>query len=468
MNNQVLTTSQRSRAGSLDSNVIQTMVNSIGFRVSVFFVAHILLALPMTQVKEVATAHALLTLGLGLWWAAIGNNPQRIAYIVAYIAGAEVLWRMTQAQIFWEFGKYAVVLILLVAILRRGQFGGSGLPLLYFALLLPSTVMPMANVGTEELRANLSFNLSGPLTLMICVWYFSQIRLPAFHIRDILLALLAPIVSVGTVALLGTVTASALRFSNESNYTTSGGFGPNQVSAVLGLGVLAIFIYLLIEKRSWWVKGLLFIAMVAMAAQSALTFSRTGLYNAAISAVAAAFYLVRDGRARLKILGIIVIVFLSANYLLLPKLDEFTSGTLQARFRSTSLTGRDTIIKADLQIWADNPVFGVGPGRASELRAVSYRESAAHTEFSRLMAEHGVFGFLASLLLVSIGIRNLRRANTPQGKAITAALTCWTFGFMLVTAMRLAAPAVMLGLASITLLFNFSQTSTNNKAAGNY
>lgn len=464
MNNRTLVTPQPSKVVRLDNNAIQTVINSDGFKVCAFFVGHALLAASMAWARDVATAHALITLGVGLWWAAISNNPERVAYIVAYITGAEVLWRMTQAQIFWEFGKYSVVIILLVSVLRQGQFRGSMLPLLYFTLLLPSTVMPMANTSAEDLRAHLSFNLSGPLALMICVWYFSQTRLSAMSIKNILLILIAPIIGVGTVALLSITSSSAIRFNSESNYLTSGGFGPNQVSAILGLGALTIFIYLLIEKRGWWLKALLFAAMAAMAAQSALTFSRTGLYNAGISAVAATFYLARDGRTRLKILGVIVIGFLVANYLLLPKLDEFTSGALLTRFRNTSLTGRDTIIRADLQIWSDNPVFGVGPGQATTLRAESYRESSAHTEFSRLVAEHGIFGFLAFLLLIFIGFQNLRRESALHTKAAIVALTCWSFGFMMVTAMRLVAPAALLGLGAITLLLDHNQALTNNDA----
>jgi O-antigen ligase len=463
MNNRTLVTSQHSKVVKLDNNAMQTVINSDGLKICAFFMGHVLLAASMAWVRDIATAHALVTLGVGLWWAIAGTNYERVAYVVVYITGAEVLWRMTQAQVFWEFGKYSVVIILLVSTLRQGQFRGSVFPLLYFALLLPSAVMPMANTSTEDLRAHLSFNLSGPLALMICVWYFSQIRLPAMSLKSILLILIAPIIGVGTVALLSIITSSAIRFNTESNYMTSGGFGPNQVSAALGLGALAVFIYLLVEKRSWWLKALLFVTMAAMAAQSALTFSRTGLYNAGISAVAATFYLARDGRTRLKILGVIVVGFFCANYLLLPKLDEFTSGTLLTRFRNTSLTGRDTIIKADLQIWSDNPVFGVGPGHATTLRAESYRESSAHTEFSRLVAEHGVFGFLAFLLLIFMGLQNLRRESTLHNKAVMVALTCWSFGFMMVTAMRLVAPAVLLGLGAVTLLFDRNQALANNE-----
>jgi O-antigen ligase len=463
MNDRILATPQHNKVVGLYNNAIQTVANSDSFKICVFFAGHMLLAVSMAWARDIATAHALVTLGIGLWCAAISNNSERVAYIVAYITGAEVLWRMTQAQVFWEFGKYSVVIILLVSVLRQGQFRGSVLPLLYFALLLPSTVMPMANTSTEDLRSHLSFNLSGPLALMICVWYFSRTRLPEMSIKNALLILIAPIIGVGTVALLSIVTSSVIRFNSESNYLTSGGFGPNQVSAALGLGALAIFIYLLVEKRSWWLKALLFVVMAALAAQSALTFSRTGLYNAGISAIVATFYLARDGRTRLKILGVIAIGFLVANYLLLPKLDEFTSGALLARFRNTSLTGRDTIIKADLEIWSDNPVFGVGPGQATTLRAESYRESSAHTEFSRLVAEHGVFGFLAFLLLIFIGFQNLRRESTLHNKAVMVALTCWSFGFMMVTAMRLVAPAALLGLGAVTLLPDHNQAIANNQ-----
>jgi hypothetical protein len=451
MNNPAITNLRRNRAIVLNDNLINALLQNTGFKITLLFAAHVLLAVVTSQFRPLATLHALATLAVGFWLAATSRQPEKITLVAAYITGSEVLWRMTQAQVFWEFGKYSVVAILALAMLRTGQLRGFTLPFLYFALLLPSTVFPMENVGTDELRGHLSFNLSGPLALTVCAWYFSQIRLPLSAFYRALLFLVAPIIGIGTLTLMGTFKASVLRFGNESNFVTSGGFGPNQVSAILGLGVLAIFLYLLVEKRSPVFKSLLFALLIGMAAQSAMTFSRTGLYNAAVSAVAGTFYLVRDRRARLKLLGLVVCGFLVANYVLLPRLEQFTSGTLLKRFQSTSLTGRDAIIRADLQIWSDNPVFGVGPGQAAPYRAMLHREAAAHTEFSRMLAEHGVFGFLALLLLSLIGYRNLRRARDPKALALAAALTCWGFGFMLVTAMRLVAPAVILGLGSILL-----------------
>jgi O-antigen ligase len=364
---------------------------------------------------------------------------------------------MTQAQIFWEFGKYAVAFVLIIAILRTGRFRNFALPFAYFALLLPSAVLPTINMDSSDLRGQFSFNLSGPFALAICIWYFSQVKLEMANLHLALLFIIAPIVGIGAVVLSNILSAGNIIFQRGSNVMTSGGFGPNQVSAMFGLGILASLLYLLLNKKRGALKIFIFAVMIVLAVQSALTFSRTGLYSVVISISAALFYLIRDPRARVKIFGILIACFLLANFLILPKLDEFTNGTLLARFQNTSSTGRVDIIKADLLIWSDNPIFGVGPGRAPGFRAATYRESAAHTEFTRLLAEHGIFGLVAVALLLMIGIQNFTRARTSDSRALTCALTTWGFLFMSVSAMRQVAPAVAIGLAAITILQSESE-----------
>src|SRR5467141_723535 len=73
--------------------------------VVIFLAAHIPLALLMSKFESVASVHMITTLGIGLWWVATDDRLERIAYIGAYIVGAEVLWRMTNALAFWEIGK---------------------------------------------------------------------------------------------------------------------------------------------------------------------------------------------------------------------------------------------------------------------------------------------------------------------------------------------------------------------------
>jgi len=437
---------------------IGVMAQSPTLEVSLWVLGHLLLALLLTNATirpVVGTAHALITLGVGLWYAA-GNRCERVVYVGAYIVSAEVLWRMTHANVFWEFGKYALAAVFLTAIFRHGLLRGSALPLVYFALLLPSAVLPLANTQTDSLRVYVSFNLSGPFALMAGVWFMSQICLTTEQIHRTFLSLIAPAVTSAALAAYGTLTATDLKFGRESNVMTSGGYGPNQVSALLGLSILAAMLYVLLQKRGWGVKLVLFVVVVGLATQSALTFSRTGLYSAALSLLAAVFYLARDAQARAKLVLLGLGLFLMANYFIFPRLDKFTGGALANRFQNTSLTGRERLLQSDLQIWSQNPVFGVGPGRSTFSRADTYRESASHTEFSRLLAEHGLFGLGALALLVVMAWQHWRRARTAQGKAITLAMLCWSVAFMLSTAMRLAAPSFAFALTAATLLPDFA------------
>lgn len=444
-------TSIRPLSGSR-GGTLQNLFPNETIRIALFFLVHIVLGLMMSAFREVATAHAIITVAVGLWLGVSSPRQEQVVWTVAYITGAEVLWRMTQAQIFWEFGKYAVAAVLLITIIRRGMFRNVALPFMYFALLLPSAVLPTINMATSELRGQLSFNLSGPFSLAVCIWYFSQLRLPSAALHRAFLFLIAPVVAMCSVTLTGLLSAGKIRFGRESNFLASGGFGPNQVSAMLGMAILCALLYLLVEKRSSGLKLLIFTVMIILSIQSALTFSRTGLYSALAAGMVSVFYLIRDSRTRVKIFGIVFSCFLLANFVILPKLDEFTGGTILARFQNTSSTGRADIIKADLMIWGANPIFGVGPGRAFSYRAIAYRASAAHTEFSRLVAEHGMFGLCALILLLMIGLQNLRRARSNHAKALAVPLTFWGFIFMLVSAMRLAAPSVAIGLGAIMLI----------------
>jgi len=319
---------------------------------------------------------------------------------------------------------------------------------LFFLLLLPSIVLTIKD-DPANLRQQISAYLSGPFALLICAWFFSHLKLTRKQLRHMFLALIGPLIGVATVTLFGTLTRSDISFSAASNVATSGGFGPNQVSAALGLGVLLALFFVLDDGVTRNFKVLMFGVMMFLAVQSALTFSRGGLYNATGAAVLGSLYLIKDTRARVKFLFVAALCFVIANYVLLPYLDSFTGGTLSARFQSIDLTNRGDIAQSDLQLWLDHPVLGVGPGEAA-----SYRESGAapHTEFSRLLAEHGLFGFAAILLMLTAGARNLKRTRTAKNKAAVVSVMSWSVLFMLNAAMRLVAPSFMFGLAFATFL----------------
>ena len=400
------------------------------------------------KVSVVTTIHAYLTVAIALWAALLARKREYALYAMAYIVGSEVLWRMGNAQIFWEFGKYAVLVIAATTMLRYGLFRHPGLPLTYFVLLLPSVVLPLANLEELALQQTISFYLSGPLALAVCYWLGSNLKITREQALQCCLFLLGPVISIATRALASILQAQDIFFGSSSNHLASGGYGPNQVSSTFGLGIVATLLYTALEKRERWLKILLGILLVWLTAQCVLTFSRTGLYLAALSGVIGASHLLRDRRARLKLI-LTALFFGGSLFFLLPQLERFTQGALSKRFSNLSTTGRDELALQELEVWYENPIFGVGPGMSGSYREGIMKGVLAHMEYSRMLAEHGIFGLIAIGLMLALAVRNMRQAQTPAHRAFVFALLTWSILFMFSTAMRTAAPAFLFGLTAI-------------------
>jgi len=138
----------------------------------------------------------------------------------------------------------------------------------------------------------------------------------------------------------------------------------------------------------------------------------------------------------------------------LPRLDAFTGGALSTRFQNTSSTGRDQIAQADLQIWDENPIFGVGPGESKIEHALYYRRIATHTEYTRLLAEHGLFGLASGLLLIIMAAQSfghIRKMRSVRAKAMIGPMVLWALLYMTDKAMRLVAPAFTFGICFMTI-----------------
>src|SRR5690606_38226942 len=122
------------------------------------------------------------------------------------------------------------------------------------------------------------------------------------------------------------------------------------------------------------------------------------------------------------LVGLVVVALV--GIVLFARLDEFTGGALGSRFRDTDPTGRDELAQEDVEVWLDHPVMGVGPGRAYAYRDVAgpLEEAAAHTEFTRLLAEHGVLGLLAIATLGAVAVRRFLATTTLWERAWVSGL----------------------------------------------
>src|SRR5690606_14266869 len=114
-----------------------------------------------------------------------------------------------------------------------------------------------------------------------------------------------------------------------------------------------------------------------------------------------------------------------------------TGGAVSRRFSDTGLTGRDVLMRSDLRIWWEHPLIGVGPGRAAAERVeMMGRAAAAHTEFTRLLAEHGLLGAAAMLVVLSGLWQRIRITRTLRFRAFIVALFTFSALYMITTGMR--------------------------------
>lgn len=439
---------QSYRKISNENNPARALVHSSGFGMAVLILAHPLLALAMRASSLLATAHAVFTVALGLSFALFSKDTRKVAYVSAYIAGAEILWRMTNAQIYWEAGKYFTILILGIALFRIKPWQRSGLPILYFGLLSMSIPLVLLRFGTSSAtRDAISFNLSGPFALMVCALYFSQITITHQAMRRMAWWVMVPILGIATLTASGTLSAGTIVFTDESNFVTSGGFGPNQVSAILGLGGGLAFLLFLTGKdlASRWFSVFLTLGFLTL---SALTFSRGGLYNTAIMVFLALAHNLRDTRRRIAAILALLIIGLIGGYIIFPRLNAFTGGMLGQRLLDLNTTSRVEIAQADLEIWFANPMLGVGPGLSKTERIFGFG-IAAHTEYTRILAEHGSAGLLALVVLLWISARAYFRAPNIEAQIWVAALLAWSLVEMSHAAMRVVVISFLFGLAML-------------------
>jgi len=445
-------------ATSVNAN---TGVQNTVWPLVVFLLAHVFLALAMRESRLLATAHALITVLVGFWWVlAARYDPIRVINVIGYIVGAEVLWRMTRAGVFWEYGKYTIVLLCLLGLLRKRERIPL-MPIVYFVLLIPSILLTANNLSIVNMRDALSFNLSGAFTLMACACFCSGLAINRQQLLKLCLATIGPLVGIATITFVGTYTAHNISFINDSNFATSGGYGPNQVSSLLGLGALLAFYYVINDRsgpgRRWVILGVLLLC----AAQSMMTFSRGGIYGFIGAILVAIPFLVRDTWLRWRVVSVAAVAVILGWLILIPYLDTFTGGALGKRYLDTNTTNRVEIAVGDWQIWQKHFLLGVGPGGSSYLH-FSYAV-AAHTELSRMLAEHGLFGFFALLLMIGMSMANLVRARTPVSRALAASFAVWALLYMLNAAMRTAAVSFIFALPFARLLCN--EEAANGTAA---
>jgi O-antigen ligase len=427
-----------------------------------FVLLHIPVGVLLKTVPGLSTLHALLAFGIGLAAVALRPDDEHLPlYAAGYIAGAEVMWRITDAAVFHEFGKYAAVVIFGVGVLRRYRDRPLPVaPLLYVIYLLPAITFWMG-WGFRRARREISFNLSGPLSLVICYLYLVRRRLEPAGLKRLTISVAASAVATVAVGAYNLLTASAeVRFAMGSSELAAGGAGPNQVSNLLALAVVLCWLLLTTVDEPTGFRLFLGLTLVGLLSHAILTFSRGGVFTAGLAIVATLPFLAVEPRTRVALFLLGALVLGVFTFVAWPWINAFTGGMAARRFTDPDTVYRMETALTHLRIWLDHPLFGVGPGFAEPLvddYGLVPFTPAAHTEYTRLVAEHGLFGLASLVLLLWLALRSFLDAGGPAARAWAVGLLCYALGYMGQSAMRTLGPGFAYGLAAVSFFAGKSE-----------
>ncbi len=390
------------------------------------------------------------------------NNEALLAS--AYVVGSEVFLRMTGGNPLYEISKYSVMVFLFIGMIYTGFSKGAVPYWLFILLLLPSVILSTFVLNHDaEMRKTIAFNISGPVCLGIASIYNYRRKISLESMNSILLSMGLPIITTTVYLIFYAPNIRDIVTGTSSNVETSGGFGPNQVSTIIGLGVFIFFSRIILESKTRNMVIINLSIAFIMGYRGLVTFSRGGMITGFFMIVLLLLFLYfkssKKGRLKLNLLSILLVVALFSVW---GYSSYQTSGLIEKRYanqdalgrvKKSNFSGREEIAKEEWKTFLKNPFFGVGVGKGVEARAEvsgKTREQThiSHDEITRMLSEHGTLGIIGLLILFFTPL-----VLYLENK-FNMYLLCFVLFWLLTinhAAMRIAAPAFVYSLSLLNI-----------------
>jgi hypothetical protein len=373
---------------------------------------HVVLGAMVYAVPFISKIYGYFIFIFGIYYVIKSQNRNNEALVAAaYIVGSEVFLRMTNGNPLYEISKYGVMVFIFIGMYFRGFSKGAAPYWFFLILLVPSIVISTfeLNLGTD-IRKAIAFNISGPVCLGLASLYTYRRKISLEETNNILLSMGLPIVTCMVYLTLYTPNVRDIITSTQSNYETSGGYGPNQVATILGLGMFVFFSRIILDSKSKFQILINVFLALNITYRGMITFSRGGMITGFLMIVLLLIFLYFKsnfaGKVKLNYIIVLLVIALIATW----SYTSFQTGGLidkryanqdaAGRAKKSQLTGREEIAADEINIFLKNPIFGVGVGKGVEVRKLDTPGAAlSHDEITRMLAEHGSLGVLALLIL---------------------------------------------------------------------
>jgi hypothetical protein len=435
---------------------------------------HVLLGLIIYYFPFLAKIYAYSIVLFGFYYVIkTQNKNNEVLYVAAYIVGVEVFLRMTKSSPNYEFSKYLVTIFMLLGMYYRGLSKNAIAYWIFLILLIPGIIIATQtfSLNYPNIRKSIIFNISGPVCLGVCSLYCYFRKISINQLNTILLFVGLPIISTAIYIFFYTPNLKETIVNTSSNSATSGGFGPNQVSTLLGLGMFIFFSRVIFESKSIFIFFVNSIIFLALGYRGLLTFSRGGLLTGLVMIIILFLitYLHTVGKTKVKMLYLLGASLVAALIVWTYSINQ-TGGLIAKRYQNkdamgrdkeSNFSGREKIAGEEVDMFLANPFLGVGVARSTDIRSEGTGGLiASHDEITRLMAEHGSLGILALLILVFTPL--FLYLDNKQHLYLFSFLIFWFFTINH-AAMRTASPAFIYALSLLKISFNEEKASIHRK-----
>ncbi|GIQ58543.1 ligase [Flavobacterium collinsii] len=432
-------------------------MKNVSLSYNYLLILHAAIALVLFAVPFLSKIYALLIPVLGFFLVyRTKNKNNEVILVSAYLIGVEVLLRMTGGNLNNEFVKVTVIFFMLLGMVYS-NFSSNALVYSFFLILLIPGILITSTVVdvSVDVKKSLVFNLSGPVCLAVCSIYMFKRKILFSDLQNVLVLMGLPIVSTTVYLFLYNPSVRDVVTGTQSNFETSGGFGPNQVSTVLGLGIFIFFTQLILFSKSKKMMLLNGGLLIFITYRAIVTFSRGGVITAVVMIVFLLLLLYTFSNAQGKkkfvlvfaLTGLIAVGVWTYSSLQTKGLIEkrYSNQDARGRQKKDRLGGREQIMNEEIKLFMDNPVLGVGAGMGKQIRKETFGEEAAsHNEITRMLSEHGLFGILGLLLIFVIPL--ILYVNNRQHLYFLSFFVFWLLTINH-AAMRTAAPAFVYALS---------------------
>ncbi len=395
-------------------------------------------------------------------WHIVTSKQKELFVLLAcaYFTGAEVFFRMTKAFVFYETGKYAIILFSVLGIFFLG-FKKNAFPyVLYLVLLLPGVLVSYDAISYDaNFRTAVLFNLSGPICLSIVSVFIFGRTITLKHFLKILDYIVYPLISMTVYIVLYSPDIRDVITNTASNSAVSGGYGPNQVATVLGLGAFILLSRLIIPYKNILVQITMMFFLALISYRALLTFSRGGVLVALIMIIVFIIItyfsssLKNKVKISLKMIGVGLVGLAIWTFTIFQTggliENRYTNEDALGREKDDITTGRVDLLTTEIEAFKKSPILGVGVGQVKTYFEMELGiELPTHNEISRMLSEHGLFGIFALLVLIFAPI--VTKMKGRKNIYFYPFLIFW--GLTIAhSSMRIAAPAFIYALCLLNI-----------------